>query len=901
MDSKSSPTAKPLAGRFTTVFLILFAVISSLFCFSYVPGFTVFSNDGPLGTLMSTDHRMPAGFTGIWEDLNTIGYRGGVASPGVTFGLQFLLGPIGYSKFYAPVALLILGLGAWCFFRQLKLAPLACILGGLAAMLNSGFFSAACWGVAAHPITIGMAFFGMAALASTAPKSRWLKAMVAGLAVGLGVADGADIGAIFSVYVAGFAVYHAYLAEGPRLKNVAGGVARLMVVAVFAAVVASQAIIGLIGTQIKGVAGTQQDAQTKMEHWDFATQWSLPKRETLGLLIPGLFGYRMDTQEGGVYWGAAGRDPAWDRYFASGKTAPAPPVGSLRFTGGGNYTGVLVVLVAVWAGLQSFRKDKSIFSPVHRKFIWFWLAVGFGSLLLAWGRYAPFYWFFYQLPYVSTIRNPAKFTHVVNWALVILFAYGVHGLSRSYLHSAKAATLSMLSQLKSWWRISTGFDRNWLAGCLITLATCAIGWLMYMASSERLQAYLATVGYADPELAKSIAGFSIREVGLFLLVLVLSLGLVNLILSGWFAGRRTKAAGILLGVLLVADLGRANLPWIIYWNYTDKYELNAQNPVIQLLRDKPYEHRVAILPKWIVPAFRVPQEMAGAEQQLEGVYGIEWSQHLFLYFDIQSLDLVQMPRMPADLETFERTMFFRGTPDTLHLVTRRWELTNTRYFLGVAEFLPILNTGLDANKGRFRIVTRFNIVQKPGVTRATQYSDLTAVASPEGTYALFEFTGALPRAQLYSNWQVNTNDQATLEKLASPAFDPAVTVLVDSPIAPSAPAGTNAVAGSVSFASYAPKHILLHARASAPCVLLLNDHYDPNWQVTVDGKPQTLLRCNYLMRGVEVPGGDHNVEFRFAPPNKPLYVSLAAVLLGLALTAILVFTKPDDSDSNTHG
>jgi uncharacterized membrane protein YfhO len=83
-------------------------------------------------------------------------------------------------------------------------------------------------------------------------------------------------------------------------------------------------------------------------------------------------------------------------------------------------------------------------------------------------------------------------------------------------------------------------------------------------------------------------------------------------------------------------------------------------------------------------------------------------------------------------------------------------------------------------------------------------------------------------------------------------------------------------------------------------VLLLNDHYDPYWQVSVDGKPQPLLRCNSLMRGVEVPGGEHDVEFRFAPPNNSLYVSLAAVLLGLALTGILVFTKPDDSAADAR-
>ena len=54
-------------------------------------------------------------------------------------------------------------------------------------------------------------------------------------------------------------------------------------------------MLALVGTNITGVAGTAQDAETKAAHWDWATQWSLPKVETFGLLVPGLFGYKMDT------------------------------------------------------------------------------------------------------------------------------------------------------------------------------------------------------------------------------------------------------------------------------------------------------------------------------------------------------------------------------------------------------------------------------------------------------------------------------------------------------------------------------------------------------------------------------------------------------------------------------
>ena len=93
-------------------------------------------------------------------------------------------------------------------------------------------------------------------------------------------------------------------------------------------------------------------------------------------------------------------------------------------------------------------------------------------------------------------------------------------------------------------------------------------------------------------------------------------------------------------------------------------------------------------------------------------------------------------------------------------------------------------------------------------------------------------------------------------------------MLVADPLPAPAPGSlTNQNAGTVDFASYAPRRIVLQAKADAPAVLLLNDRFSPIWKVSVDGKPAKLLRCNYLMRGVYLPPGSHTVAFRFSPPT----------------------------------
>jgi hypothetical protein len=892
-----------------------------LFYRSFLPDYILFSNDGPLGADMQTAVAVPSGFSGVWMNLNFLGNYAGSVSVDITGVLHWILAPLYFAKFYVPIVIFIVGAGAWFFFKQLKFSPLAVNLGALAAALNSTFFSDAAWGVGTHEIALAMDFCALALVVSNSGEPsallRWLRLVVAGFAVGMNVTEGGDIGAIYSVFVAAFVFFNALNEKGvPVVKKIALGVGRVAVVAVFAGFLAMQTIIGLIGSEITGISGTGQDAETKAANWDKATQWSLPKKETLGIFVPGLFGYRMNTPKGGNYWGGIGRDPAIDRYFDGGRQG-AQPGGTMRFSGGGSYAGILVGLLAAWAIALSFRREKSIFTGTEKRVVWFWAVVMVGSLLMSWGRFEPiFYRLFYALPYASTIRNPCKFTLVFSWAVVILFGYGVQSLSRRYLEVPAGNAGSFSMRLKSWWANIRGFDRNWTMACGIAVIGSVFGWLIYASQKPDLVRYLQMVGFPDEDMAKDIAAFSIGQVGWFILFFALATALFILALAGIFAGKRARLGGILIGALLVVDMGRANLPWIVHWDYVQKYDIdsanptNSTNPIINFLRDKPYEHRVAILP------FNPPQPQLGLFNEL---YQIEWSQHHFLYYNIQSLDKIQMPRMPADLEAFESALAFGNTLDTTYLIARRWQLTNTRYLLGPAGYLETLNEQLDPAQHSFRIVQRFGVTLKPGVEEFHQrLEELTAVPNDNGDYALFEFTSALPRAKLYSNWQVSTNDPAiiqswvktvqkrvpqemgdalaqlgtndlaTLYTLADKNFDPQQTVLVSKPM-PTTPDATNQNPGTVEFKSYAPKDIVFDAKADSPSVLLLNDKFDPHWSVRVDGKPAELLRCNFIMRGVYLTPGDHTVEFRFILPNGPLYTSLAAIGAGIFLIALLIF------------
>src|ERR1035438_6167425 len=305
MSVKRPSDTKPPSLRFAGLagFLgILCVILGLLFLRSFAPAWVVFANDGPLGAGMAERARLPEALFGSWADLNGYGMRDPGALPNLTCAVMWVLGPLGFAKFYALFTLLFLGICIWFLCRQIGLGTLAAMLGGLAAALCSGFFGVACWGVGPQAICFGLNYFALGLVVSPYPMRWWIKYPLTGLAVGMGVMEAFDIGAIFSVVTAVCVVVHGLVTGEDRLKTLLLGVVRVAVIGIFAVLIASSALSSLIGTQIQGIAGTEQDQRSKEERWDWATQWSFPKCETLGIVVPGLFGFGMAGR------GAAGLD-----------------------------------------------------------------------------------------------------------------------------------------------------------------------------------------------------------------------------------------------------------------------------------------------------------------------------------------------------------------------------------------------------------------------------------------------------------------------------------------------------------------------------------------------------------------------------------------------------------------
>ena len=899
---RSTGWLKPFAGAAG----VLIVVTLFLFWDSLDPALILFSNDGPLGSISTDAIEMPGTFSGYWHDLNWLGYEQPSASPGIYMALGLLLQKSAlYLKWCTPICLVILGLSAWFFFRTLGFRNLACTIGAVAAAFNMEVVSYACWGLPSRSLTFATSFLAGAFILRALKSRPCPNLALAGICVGLGLMEGYDIGALFSLYIAAFVLFGFVIkrleSEKPvALGQAAGrGFAGVALVALVAGLAASQTMSTLVDTQLQGTGSdpqtpAQRDA-AKERQWTFLTQWSLPKMETLRIVIPGLYGYRLDTPrpydgnklrslDGGNYWGSMGQDPVLDRVaeveeviaaFGQRNVVPGELASALnvsvqkatqlmtlvqnknqflqRHSGSGEYAGIIVVLLAAWALFFALQKRANIYSPTERRMILFWTVLAVVSLLLAYGRHAVFYQLIHQLPFFNTMRNPIKFLHPMHLGLIVLCAYSIEGLLR--LAKREAAEPSRAARL-------------WIRGTGIAAGLMLLGSLIFGASKKLLGINIASRGF-DPAAAQAMASFSAIEI----ILSALLLGVGVLLIAKVMRGNAAAKWAVALGLLILIDLTRANSPWVQYDDYKHKYEGN--NPLISTLAKSPHEGRVTISP--------LPSGL------LNQLYRIEWLQHQFLYNNVQSLDLVQMPRMATDHEAFERRFTITGDTNTHYLAGRRWELTNTRWILGGTNDVAFFNRQFDPAKGRFTVASNFAVGLRPGTKNpnAPGTEDFTTQFNSAGPYSLIRFDGALPRAKLFSQWQVQTNDATTLETLAKREFDPQATVIVNAPIAPSA-AALGQATGKVITQSYRPKEIRLTAQATDDSVLLLNDHWSAHWRVTVDGQPSELLRCNYVMRGVRLSPGSHEVVFRFQPPMTWLYVSLASLLGGFGLLGFVI-------------
>lgn len=103
------------------------------------------------------------------------------------------------------------------------------------------------------------------------------------------------------------------------------------------------------------------------------------------------------------------------------------------------------------------------------------------------------------------------------------------------------------------------------------------------------------------------------------------------------------------------------------------------------------------------------------------------------------------------------------------------------------------------------------------------------------------------------------------------------------------PENFNLSAGSISLEEYRPNYLRYKAKAEGDALVVFSEIFTKQgWTVTIDGQEAKPLRANYILRAVELPAGEHSIEWRYRAPNWALVEGIAWVCSIVVLGAFLL-------------
>jgi hypothetical protein len=276
----------------------------------------------------------------------------------------------------------------------------------------------------------------------------------------------------------------------------------------------------------------------------------------------------------------------------------------------------------------------------------------------------------------------------------------------------------------------------------------------------------------------------------------------------FLAGRGTLKPALILPVLLiltVTDLWRvAKRPYEPSKNNVEK-TVFRRTDVVDFLKSDPGMYRIADFS-------RTPPN-AWAYHFIEHVHGYS-SAKLRVYQDMLDIAAPGKGQEPA--------------PGNSRIINPFvWDLLNVKYLVADQPLFP---------------------GQQPVFT------------SQQTGQMVFTNPGVLPRAWFVDSVGVEPNRRALAEMLRDGTFNPRSVAMLDAPLTTAVQPGSGA---SARVTARTNQSLSLAVEATGNAFLVVSEVFYPEWQASIDGKPVTTHRTNFLLRGIEVPPGKHTLTFTF--------------------------------------
>jgi hypothetical protein len=157
---------------------------------------------------------------------------------------------------------------------------------------------------------------------------------------------------------------------------------------------------------------------------------------------------------------------------------------------------------------------------------------------------------------------------------------------------------------------------------------------------------------------------------------------------------------------------------------------------------------------------------------------------------------------------------------------------------------------------------------------------------------VYENLRAMPRAWLVPE-VVNLSPDSVLRAIKTSrlpdgrAFDGKRTALTEEAVTMSGLGADEQAAAHVTLLRDTEMEVRTSSRTAS--FLVTSDVYYPGWHASVDGKKVKLYQADYVLRGVEVPAGQHLVRFEYFP--RQLFIGAGVSGLSLMVLGLLAFAS----------
>lgn len=363
---------------------------------------------------------------------------------------------------------------------------------------------------------------------------------------------------------------------------------------------------------------------------------------------------------------------------------------------------------------------------------------------------------------------------------------------------------------------------------LVGASTLLLLWTLAKTSSQTSSISAFNMRGWPAEAARVIVDNQIRALWHASLMAAVTLAAFAVFVFRPFARLREKTnwIGFALAVVIAADA------WLLSRHYLETMPRSyiEENDLTRFLKSNLGHQRVALLTQ-------------------QGLYNI-WLTYLLPYNHIPTFNFPQMPRMPVDYKNF----LTAGSKDPL----RMWSFSSVKYLLGPTAFEKQLPPGIT------RRVFTYSLEPAPN-------NEFYLIPNPRGDHAVYELLTSIPRYALVAGMVPESDDQALARLGDSRA-----------PLIPE-----QGITGKVEVVSYRPGKVKLATESDIVATLRVAERWDPDWKAKVDGKPAEVQRADYLIQGVTLPPGKHEVILLYSPSKVFFYMQLA----GLCILLVAAFWR----------